>query len=88
MFDHHGRAGLRPDIVSGMAEDDAAREDQLRRIADRRGLTLLRSPQRDPSAGDFGTYMLVETDTAVVKVSGSPAGFGLNLDDVEEVLGR
>jgi hypothetical protein len=77
-----------PDIVTVMADDDVAREALLRRTAERRGLTLLKSPQPDPSAGDYGTFMLVETDAEVVKVSGSPAGFGLDLDDVEEILGR
>jgi hypothetical protein len=75
-----------------MAEDDEGvedvREQRLRRVAERQGLTLLKSPQRDPGGDEYGTYMLVETDTATIKLSGSPAGFGLTLDDVEEVLAR
>ncbi len=80
-------------MVDGAADDgtdEAAdpREVRLRRVAERQGLTLLRSPERDPDHGAYGTYMLVETDTATVKVSGSPAGYGLTLDDVEDVLAR
>jgi hypothetical protein len=72
-----------------MAEDDEdLREDRLRRVAERRGLTLLKSPQRDSQHSSYGTYMLVETDSATIKVSGSPAGYGLTLDDVEDVLER
>jgi hypothetical protein len=65
-----------------------AREVRLQRVAERQGLTLLKSPERDPHEGSYGTYMLVETDTATVKVSGSPAGYGLTLDEIEDVLDR
>jgi hypothetical protein len=72
-----------------MVEDgEDARQDRLRRVAERQGLTLLRAPQRDSREPDYGTYMLVETDTATIRVSGGPAGFGLTLDDVEDVLNR
>ncbi len=72
-----------------MAEDDEdAREERLRRIAERRGLTLMKSPRSDPRESGHGTYMLVETDTATIKVSGSSAGFGLTLDEIEDVLNR
>jgi hypothetical protein len=64
------------------------REDRLRRLAERQGLTLLKAPQRDPRVSSHGTYMLVETDTASVKASGSPAGYGLTLDEIEDVLDR
>jgi hypothetical protein len=68
--------------------DDDVREARLRRVAERQGLTLLKSPQRDPQEINYQTYMLVEIDTETVKVSGSPAGYGLTLDDVEDVLAR
>lgn len=72
-----------------MVEDDEdVWEGRLRRVAERQGLTLLKSPQRDPLESSYGTYMLVETDTATIRVSGSPAGYGLTLDDVEDILNR
>lgn len=69
-------------------DDENVREERLRRVAERRGLTLMKSPLSDRTETSYGTYMLVETDTATVRLSGNPAGYGLTLDDVEDVLDR
>jgi len=59
---------------------DEVRENRLRRMAERQGLRLERSPRR-------GTYQLIHTYTRGV-IHGGQTGDGLDLDDVEEYLTR
>jgi hypothetical protein len=42
---------------------DKVRENRIRRIADRRGLRLVKSDRRDPNALDYGLYALIDYDT-------------------------
>jgi hypothetical protein len=42
---------------------DKIRKTRLRRIAARQGLTLRKSPRRDPDALGYGTYMLADSTT-------------------------
>ena len=42
---------------------DKVRENRIRRIADRRGLLLVKSGRRDPNALDHGLYALIDYDT-------------------------
>jgi hypothetical protein len=42
---------------------DKVRESRIRRIADRRGLRLVKSGRRDPNALDYGLYALIDYDT-------------------------
>jgi hypothetical protein len=42
---------------------DKVRENRIRRIADRRGLRLVKSGGRDPNALDYGLYALIDYDT-------------------------
>jgi hypothetical protein len=69
---------------------DRARENRLRRMAERQGLRLERSPRRDPDEPGHGTYQLIHTYTRGVVHAGhaGQAGYGLDLDDVEEYLTR
>jgi hypothetical protein len=69
---------------------DKIRENRLRRIAARQGLTLRKSPRRDPRALGYGTYMLADSTTRrVVSMDWNlPGGYGLDLDAIEEVLSR
>lgn len=69
---------------------DKIRENRLRRIAARQGLTLRKSPRRDSHALGYGTYMLADSVTRrVVTMDWNlPGGYGLDLDAIEEVLGR
>jgi len=79
-----------PDTFQGMAPDtDKARETRLRRLAERRGLRLQKSPRRDPHASDFGTYQLVDAREGWI-VAEQPAGqgYGMTFDDIEEWLGK
>jgi hypothetical protein len=71
-------------IVPGMSTDDKVRENRLRRMAERQGLTLQKSRRRDPHANDYGLYRLLDAKT------GAPASVGdtfrLSLDEIEETL--
>jgi hypothetical protein len=72
---------------SGSSERaEAAREQHLRRCAQRQGLALMKSRRRDPRAPDFGGYMVVEPYTNGVVAGASPWAFSLDLDQVEAVL--
>ena len=62
------------------------RENRLRRMAARQGLSLVKSRRRDPRAINFGTYMLVDISTNAVVAGDHERGYGLTLDDVEKWL--
>ena len=58
---------------------EKVRENRLRRMADRQGLTLRKSPRRDPRALDYGVYRLVNDRDRVVAES-------TDLDAIESYL--
>jgi hypothetical protein len=58
-------------------------ENRLRRVAERRGLRLVKSRRRDPMAIDFGGYMLIDLQTNAVILGADPVGFSATLDDVK-----
>jgi hypothetical protein len=65
--------------------DEKVRENRLRRMLQRRGLSLLKSKRRDPKAIDYGGYMIVDASTNAL-VAGDSNGltpFSLTIDDVE-----
>ncbi len=62
-----------------VSSTDKVRENRLRATAARRGLTLVKSRRRDPKALDYGVFWLV-------RAGEQPAGPGMTLDQVEEVL--
>jgi hypothetical protein len=66
---------------------DEAREARARRAAKRQGLMAKKSHRRDPRANDHGTFALIDPDTNVLVVGDQNHGFGLKLDQLEEVLG-
>jgi hypothetical protein len=61
---------------------DKTRETRLRRLAERQGMRLQKSPRRDPNARDFGTYQLVDAAEEWTVLAG-PLGYGMSLDDIE-----
>ncbi len=65
---------------------DKVRENRLRRMAERQGLALRKSPRRDPRAVDYGGYMLVDIGTNTVIAGSGAFAFTLSLDDVEAWL--
>jgi len=71
-----------------MTNPEKVRENRLRRMAQRQGLQLHKSPRRDPRAYDYGRYMLTDIETRGV-VYGGPSGglqHGPDLDDIERYL--
>jgi len=71
-----------------MTDEDKVRENRLRRAAQRQSLTLVKSRRRDERATDYGTYMLLDTQTSGVVASGLQSGYGLTLDEVETALNK
>ncbi len=74
-------SGIASSIEGSRSVPDKIRENRLRRMAERQGLALRKSRRRDPRAVDFGTYMLVEPERAVIV-----AGERMSADDVERYL--
>jgi hypothetical protein len=72
-----------------MAADEKVRENKLRRIADRRGLQLMKSRSRDPKAVDYGLYALVDvrTNASINPAIASRWVCSWTLDEVESYLG-
>jgi hypothetical protein len=69
-----------------MKQGEKIRENRLRRMASRRGLTLRRSRRRDVRASDFGGYLLLDQRTSA-DAAGSPLDRPwLSLDEVETKL--
>lgn len=74
----------------GMRNEDKIRENRLRRMAARQGLRLSKNGRRDPRAYDYGSYMLINENNAVVADFGwdrarFPEGDSW-LDDIEAYL--
>lgn len=63
-------------------------EARCRRAADRQGLRLEKSRQRDPNGLLYGTYQLVDIDTSGVVLANwtLQRGYGADLSDVAEYL--
>lgn len=71
-----------------MTDTGKVRENRLRRIADRRGLRLVKSRSRDPEALDFGLYALIDvaTNGAVNPALAQRWVCSWGLDEVEDYL--
>lgn len=65
---------------------DKARENRLRRKAERQGLTLLKSRRRDPDAIDFGGFMIVDQDTNGAVFGATPHAYSASIEEVEDWL--
>ncbi|MGW2936071.1 hypothetical protein ACWDA7_30435 [Streptomyces sp. NPDC001156] len=61
--------------------DDKIRENRLRRMAGRQGLSLRRSRRRDPRALDYGLYWLDRADGTT-----ATAPEGSTIDEIEHYL--
>lgn len=57
---------------------DKVRENRLRRMAERQGLTFTRSRRRDPRAVDYGRITLTSGDTVLIETA--------DLDELERWL--
>ena len=64
-------------------------ESRVRHMAERRGMRLHRSRRRDPTALDYGRYMLRDTNTRVIVAGTTNTGRARwTLHDVEAYLTR
>lgn len=64
---------------------DKVLENRLRRMADRQGMILQKSPRRDPKAKDFGRYrLLVDHRDLVHHAQTTP--FGMTFEEVRQRL--
>lgn len=61
---------------------DKVRENRLRRMAERQGLTLIKSRRRDPRAVDYGKYWLAQISTNTLETSEQ----GMTLVEIEAYL--
>ena len=62
-------------------------ENRLRRIADRQGLKLRKSPRRDARAVDFGLYLLADVETGgAIHPHGPISPYNLTPEDVVDSL--
>ena len=72
-------------------DNSKVRENRLRRMAERQGYRLMKSPRRDSHARDYGGYALVNPSIPVnrpgfVLQGGKPFMFSADLDDIETYL--
>jgi hypothetical protein len=65
---------------------DKVRENRLRRMAERRGLQLVKSRRRDPRSLEFGTYGLLDPFRNAWIFCDQERGYGKTLDEIEEYL--
>ena len=61
-------------------------ENRLRRVANRRGLRLVKSRRRDPQAVDFGCYCLVGWSDNFIVFGSGPCGYDASLEEIETYL--
>lgn len=69
-----------------MTGSDKARENRVRRMAERQGLRLEKSRRRDPRALGYGTYQLVDPNRNTIVAGDNERGYGLDLEAVEGQL--
>ena len=66
---------------------EKVRENRLRRMAERQGLALHKSPRRDPRAIDYGLWNISDPRSRRVVAGGhAGTGFDMTIDDVERYL--
>jgi hypothetical protein len=62
-------------------------ENRVRHLAERRGLRVAKSRQRDPSAADYGRYMLRDAHTRIIVAGATSTGRALwTLDNIKTYL--
>jgi hypothetical protein len=65
---------------------DKVTENRIRRMAERQGLTLLKSRRRDPRAIDFNGFMLTDAATNIVVIGADSFAYSCELDEIERFL--
>lgn len=72
--------------MSSRANTDAARERRLKRIAARKGLTIMLVQKPTPKTRQHGGYMVRETESFKVVFGNHSYDYSADLDEVEAFL--
>jgi hypothetical protein len=64
--------------------NDTERERRIRRLAERRGVAVRKSPEEDPHSPDFGKFQIVDPGDNTVIAGDEPHAYSLTLNDVEQ----
>ncbi|MEO5805209.1 hypothetical protein [Devosia sp.] len=72
--------------MSSRANSDAARERRLKRIAARKGLTIMLVQKHTPKTRVHGGYMVRESEVYKVVFGNASYDYSADLDEVEEFL--
>jgi hypothetical protein len=72
--------------VSSRAASQTATERRVRRLAQRRGLSLLIAQKRNPKIDAHGGYMLRDDQTLAIAFGNARYDFSADLDEIEAWL--
>ena len=72
--------------MSSRAHTNAALERRIRRLAQRRGLSLLIAQKRNPRIEAHGGYMLRDDETFAIVFGNKNYEFSADLDEIEAFL--
>jgi hypothetical protein len=64
------------------------RENQLRRVALRRGLRMTKSGRKDPRAIDYDGFMVTDLTTGQIALGNDGHAYSATIEDVECYLGE
>ena len=76
----------RKPVMSSRAATQTATERRVRRLAQRRGLSLLIAQKRNPKIEAHGGYMLRDDETFAIVFGNARYDFSADLDEVEAWL--
>ena len=68
-----------------MNQATRVKENRLRRMANRQGLSLVKTKRRDTRATDYGTFKVVDAKTGMLDQRADQRA-GLSIDEVEQLL--
>jgi hypothetical protein len=63
-------------------------ENRIRRVAQRRGMKVVKSRRRDSRSVDYGGYMLIDVATNSVILGGSPIAFSATAEEIDSYLNK
>ena len=72
--------------MSSRANNTTSIERRIRRVAQRRGLSLLVAQKRDPRIEAHGGYMLREDESGKIAFGNARYDFSADLDEIEAFL--
>jgi hypothetical protein len=72
--------------MSSRANTPTALERRVRRLAVRRGLSLLRSQKPTPKVREHGGYMLRDDETGAIVFGNRSYDFNADIDEIEAFL--